>query len=199
MRCRTPFHNASPLDEAGVCPLCRLGANRFDAAYCFGAYDGTLRKLIHLFKYRGVRTLDKPFGRLLAQAFPRDVTFDAIVPVPMHWWKRFRRGFNQSVLLARQLSARTGIPVEPLLRRRKLAQAQAGLTRARRRANVTGAFSVSHPDRIRGRRFLILDDVLTTGATANACAGILKRAGASHVSILTLARADRRVMTMGGF
>lgn len=197
-RCRTPFSNARPLDDDGVCTLCRLGANRFDAAYCFGAYEGTLRQLIHLFKYRGIRPLAKPLGRLLSAAMPRDVRFDAIIPVPLHWWKRHLRGFNQSLLLSRELGARTGIPVRPLLRRRKFTRPQAGLPHPQRRANVAGAFVVPQPDLVRGARLLLLDDVLTTGTTLNACAAVLKRAGAAHVSVLTLARADRRVFSFGG-
>ena len=102
--CRTPFQNSFPLDAEGRCALCRNGLRGFDAAYCFGAYEGVLRELIHLYKYGKVRTLAGPLSALLAQALPRDEAFDAMVPVPLYWRRRWQRGFNQSELLARGLS-----------------------------------------------------------------------------------------------
>jgi ComF family protein len=191
-RCRAPFRNSFPLDSDGVCALCRLGLTGFDSAFAYGYYEGSLRKLIHVFKYERVYTLAKPLGALLASAFPRHLAFDSIVPVPMHWLRRWQRGFNQSELLAKELSRHTGLPVSNLLRRRRSNRVQAGLTAAERRRNVTAAFQADHIDRIRNRRLLIVDDVFTTGATAGACAAVLKRAGASQVTIATLARADRR-------
>jgi ComF family protein len=119
---------------------------------------------------------------------------DALVPVPIHWRRRWRRGFNQTDELALVLREHTGLPIEPLLRRHTNSS-QAGLTHQRRRANVRQAFSVAAPHRAAGRRLLLIDDVFTTGATANACARTLKQAGAAHVSILALARADRRQLT----
>ena len=110
--CRTPFVNAFPLDEQGRCALCRLGLSGFDAAYSYGTYEAELRELIHLFKYGRVRTLARPLGKLLAMALPREERFDAIVPVPLHWWKRWKRGFNQSELLCREISRRTNIPLK---------------------------------------------------------------------------------------
>jgi len=191
--CRTPFQNAFPLDEQGRCALCRAGLRAFDFAYSFGAYEGTLRDLIHLYKYSRMRPLARPLTDLLASALPRDQRFDAIVPVPLHWRRRWERGFNQSDLLARMLARRCGIPLLRALARRRSTRAQAGLVGARRRQNVAGAFAVKRPDRIRGLRVLLIDDVMTTGATANACASVLKRAGVVSVSLLTLARVDRRV------
>lgn len=190
--CRTAFANAFPLDETGRCGLCRLGVNRFDAVYSFGAYDGTLRKLIHLFKYGRIRTLAAPLGRLLALTLAAGETFDAVVPMPLHWWRRWRRGFNQSELLAREVARRCGLEVTPAVRRVRATATQAGLSNSRRRKNVAGAFEVRRPDAVRGLRVALVDDVLTTGATANACAAALKRAGARRVTVLTLARVDRR-------
>jgi ComF family protein len=189
-RCRTGFTTPYPLDEEGVCLLCRTGGNRFDDAYTFGAYDGTLRQLIHLLKYGGVQSLAGPLGRHLSEALPREQVFDAIVPVPMHWIRRLERGFNHSELLSDDLSRRSGIPVEHALMRRRRTASQTQLTSAKRRRNLAGAMRVS--GEVTGKRFLVVDDVFTTGATANACAGALKRAGAAHVTILTLARTDRR-------
>jgi ComF family protein len=191
--CRTPFLNRSPLDESGRCAFCRLDLNGFDQVYTFGAYEGVLRKLIHLFKFEGVRTLQRPLGSLLAQALPRESTFDAIVPMPLHWRRRWHRGFNQSDLLAREIARKWHVPVRALVRRKKATAPQAGLTSAQRRKNVEGAFEVKNRTDVKGLRLLLIDDVLTTGATASACARALKRAGASQVTFLALARRDRRV------
>jgi ComF family protein len=188
--CRTPFQNAFPLDSEGRCPLCRSGARGFDAAYSFAAYDGVLRKLIHLYKYARIKTLARPLANLMARALPLDESFDAIVPVPLHWLRRWKRGFNQSELLARAIARRTGIPMARALRRARATRTQAGLSNHARRRNVTRAFRARPME---GRRVLLIDDVMTTGATAAACALALKRAGAARVVLLTVARADRRI------
>lgn len=198
MTCRTPFQNPFPLDESGRCRLCRSGARGFDMAYCYGSYEGTLRELIHLFKYGGIKTLARPLGDLLALALPRDQQFDIVVPMPLHWRRRWRRGFNQSSLLARLTARRCGIPMLHAVRRTRSTATQAGLTNARRRENVSGAFRVTKGPAVRGRRVLLIDDVMTTGATANACALALKRGGASSVTLLALARVDRRLVETHG-
>lgn len=190
-RCYTAFLNASPLNSDGLCRLCAAGITAFDAAWSCGHYEGPLRELIHLYKFGRMMPLARYFGRYLARALPRDQRFDAIVPVPLHWRRRFRRGFDQSVLLARELERRTGIPALQALRRTRYTRAQAGLSRRERSANVAQAFSAPAPEAVRGRRLLVVDDVFTTGVTANAAAAALKRAGAARVCILTLARADR--------
>ncbi len=187
-----PFTNAAPLDLDGRCPLCRLGVNGFDAAYTYGSYQGRLRDLIHLMKYQRIHTLARPLAELALQAFPRDERFDVIVPMPMHWWRRWRRGFNQATLLAKMIGRRTGIPVIAAVRRKKASPPQAGLSSAQRRKNVAGVFSPADRTAVCGKRVLLVDDVLTTGSTASACARSLKRAGAAYVAVLTLARTDRR-------
>ncbi len=192
--CRTPFQNRYPLDGEGRCALCRNGLRGFDAAYTFGAYTGVLRELIHLYKYGRIRTLAQPLSRLLSLALPRDEAFDAIAPVPLHWLRRWHRGFNQSELLAREIAARTGLPVVRALRRTRATSPQAGLSRTRRRLNVASAFfPARHAGRLTGKRVLLVDDVMTTGSTAAACAFALKRAGVKRVALLTVARADRRL------
>jgi ComF family protein len=192
-QCKAPFLNSSPLDSEGRCRLCRAGLAGFQRAFAYGEYDGTLRKLIHLFKYGGIEPLAQPLGAMLSRALPRNIEFDAIVPMPLHWFRRWRRGFNQSELLARALSGRTGLPVIPnAMTRRKSTAPQAGLSGAQRRLNVSGAFAVRRRHLIEERRVLLVDDVLTTGATAGTCAAALRRAGAREVSVLTLARVDRR-------
>jgi len=148
--------------------------------------------LIHLYKYRKVRTLADPLGGLLLRALPRDEAFDLVVPVPLHWRKYWQRGFNQAGLLARRVASHTGIPVSPLLRRLRATASQAGLSNTSRRRNVAAAFACGRPGRAAGRKILLIDDVMTTGSTAAACASALKRAGAARVVLLTVSRADRR-------
>lgn len=190
--CKTAFLNASPLDEAGRCGLCRRGLTGFDASYSFGEYDGTLRKLIHLFKYSHMQPLAGPLGKMILSVLPRETRFDMVVPMPLHWARQWKRGFNQSELLARVVSRRTGIPLIRAVRRRRATPPQAGLSNAQRRTNVAGAFRIRKRSPMRGRHVLLVDDVMTTGATLSACASALKRAGAGRVTVLTLARVDRR-------
>lgn len=191
--CRTPFLSSFPLDADGLCGLCRRGLNAFDAAYSFGSYEDELRQLIHLFKYARIQTLAGPLGRMLASAVPQDQEFDLIIPVPLHWWKQWRRGFNQSLLLAREVSRATGTKICRAVRRVHSTQAQAGLTGHKRRENMRGAFRVLSRRQVANKRILLIDDVMTTGATAGSCARVLKRAGAARVTLLTLARVDRRL------
>jgi ComF family protein len=182
------------LDSDGRCALCRSGHRGFDAAYCFGAYEGVLRQLIHLFKYGKVKPLADPLGDLLAAALPRDERFDAITAVPLHWRRRWQRGFNQSDLLARALSRHCGLPTISVLRRVRATATQAGLSNSGRRRNVTAAFGGRRDaaQMLAGKRILLIDDVMTTGSTAASCALALKRAGAERVALLTVARVDRR-------
>jgi ComF family protein len=192
VQCKTPFQNGFPLDEEGRCGLCRSGARGFDAAYCFGSYEGALRDLIHLLKYDG---LAKPLGEFLALALPLDEPFDAVVAMPLHWRRRFDRGFNQSALLAKEIARRRKIPVLNAVRRVRATKSQIGLTNSKRRLNVRGAFRAGRGKPLEGLRILLIDDVMTTGATASACGSALKRAGAKSVTVLTLARVDRRFDT----
>ncbi len=194
--CNTPFLNAYPLDEHGVCAACRSGLLEFDHAASFGLYEGPLRRLIHLFKYEGMKPLAHPLAAYLQQLVPDGQEYDAIVPVPLHWRKRMQRGFNQSEILARRLakilSKNGGVPVIRALRRKRSTAVQAGLASAGRRRDVAGAFEAVNRSRFAGANLLLIDDVMTTGATASACAGALKRGGAKSVSLLTLARVGRR-------
>lgn len=166
----------------------------FDAAYSFGAYEGTLRQLIHIYKYGRVRTLSQPLARLLDRALPRDERFDVITAVPLHWRRRWQRGFNQAELLAREIGRKSGVPFARTLRRVRATRAQAGLSNTARRRNVSTAFECRRNSRARlaGKRVLLIDDVMTTGSTAAACARALKDAGAVRVALLTVARVDRR-------
>lgn len=170
----------------------RRGGFAFEQARSFGSYDGTLRALVQRFKYDGFRPLAKPLGRFLLYAAERlsEQSFDLAVPVPLHRNRRRQRGFNQAELLVAEVARLRKIPlgVKNCVRVRDTSP-QTGLRAAERRRNVAGAFDVPQPERVRGRRVLLIDDVLTTGATASACAEAIRKAGAKGVWVATLARA----------
>jgi ComF family protein len=114
---------------------------------------------------------------------------ELILPVPLHHLRLRQRGFNQAALLARRLGSNLGIPVDySSLKRSRWTEPQTGLSRRKRAANVKGAFALIRPEKVRGRRTILLDDVLTTGETVNQCARVLKSGGASQVVVLTVAR-----------
>ena len=184
--------DAYPLDEQDLCTVCRQGMVNFDSAYSYGSYAGTLRKLIHLFKYGKVESLALPLSQFLGRAIPLDQEFDMVIGMPMHWRKQWQRGFNQAQLLAQPIAKRYGLKVSSNLTRPRYTQSQAGLSEAERRENLKGSFAVRKPHRLRGKRVLLIDDVFTTGATLRAASAVLKAAGAAHVTAVTLARVDRR-------
>jgi ComF family protein len=190
--CRTPFLSSYPLDHNGQCAVCRENAVNFDFAYCFGSYEGPLRKLIQLFKYGKVESLAGPLSAFLLRAIPRDQNFDAVIAMPMHWRRRWGRGFNQAELLAQPVARRYGLKLASNLRRRRYTAAQASLTEARRQENLKGSFAVARPQEIAGKRVLLIDDVFTTGASLRTATAALKSAGVARVSALTLARVDGR-------
>jgi ComF family protein len=140
-------------------------------------------------KYRRHRAVASTFGRLLAAHYP--FTDDALlVPVPLHTSRLRTRGFNQALLLARALGRSRGLPVASrALARIRATTAQPGLSAADRRRNLRGAFVVRQPDAVRDRAVVLVDDVLTTGATADACARALRAAGAATVDVFTVGRA----------
>jgi len=193
--CGRPFPDASGDDHE--CGVCLERPPQFIAARAWACYpredDHPLREVVQKFKYARKVSLGRPLGRLMArgcQEFLREIDADVIVPVPLYP-KRLRwRGFNQSVLLAREVSRAYGIPMDPfLLQRRRETAAQTRLAEEERRRNVRGAFKLD-PDRpIRGKRVLIVDDVYTSGATVNECSRTLKQGGAKEIYVLTLARA----------
>lgn len=192
-RCGLPFEAAAPLHGVDECGLCRLRVWDFDRVRAFGAYEGPLRRLIHLLKYDKMSPLARPLAERMAARLPEVGTADILVPVPLYRWRRWRRGFNQAEVLAKELARLSGTPwSRKILRRTRPTRPQVGLSHRERRLNLAGAFAVSSPGVLNGRRVLLVDDVMTTGATLDACARALKSAGAAWVAGLTAARAKRR-------
>ncbi len=158
----------------------------YDRARAVAHYDGQMRSLIHDFKFRDTQDARRLFGRWLTTS-GRDLLTDAnlIVPVPLYRLRLLSRRFNQSVMLAREVGRLTGIAADPftLVRTRRTRQ-QVGLTMNQRQQNVRGAFSVVGKRRqsIAGRKIVLIDDVVTTGAAVEACSKALKDAGAARVT-----------------
>jgi ComF family protein len=174
------------------CANCREMELHFSTARAAVAARGLVLEVIHRYKYQGALWFE-PFlaGLLCDRAGPalRAERWDWIVPVPLHPVREAEREFNQAVQLGRRLSAATGIPLYPnLLRRVAPTHTQTRLSRAERAANVRRAFLLADQVLLEGRRLVLVDDVLTTGATTSACAGVLRKAGASEVCVWTVAR-----------
>jgi len=178
------------------CPRCRRVPTLVDVARAAGHYEGSLRAILHAFKYEGRRQLARPLSMLLLAAGARVLQgADCVVPVPLHPWRRAGRGFNQAEELARHL----GIPLRRVLWRVRATAPQTALDARARRRNVHDAFRPSpfltsrHRRRwLEGRTVVLVDDVRTTGATLEACAARLKAMGVREVRALTVARADLR-------
>jgi len=191
--CGYPFEFETP--PGTLCAACRRRLPDFARARAVFAYDDVSRGLILSFKHADRIHGAPAFGRWLARAGAA-LTPDAdlIVPVPLHRWRLFARRYNQSALLAHALGRAVDRPVAvDLLVRRRRTPPQGRLSRSARIRNMRGAFAVRPRwrARLRGARILLVDDVLTTGATAEACARALVRAGANAVDVLTLARVVR--------
>jgi ComF family protein len=175
----------SRTDAGPHCVRCRRLSPAFALARSAGRYEGALRDLLHAFKYQGRRALAVPLGARLREAGAEVLGgADAVVPVPLHPWRRLRRGFNQADDLAREL----GLPVWRGLRRTHHGPPQASLPAARRHANVRAAFR-ARVTQAPYRVVVLVDDVLTTGATLDACSRALLEVGVRTVRALTVARA----------
>jgi ComF family protein len=172
------------------CPRCRRRPSHVAQGRTVGAYEGSLRAIVHALKYDGRRSIAAPLGRLM-RAHGADVLAgaDAAVPVPLHRARQRARGFNQAADLARHL----GVPVVKGLRRVRRTASQTDLPAGRRHSNVRGAFAPARGADVRGAVVVLVDDVSTTGATLDACARALLEAGAAEVRALTAARAVSRL------
>lgn len=181
-----------PLDEpAPTCTNCESETLNFDRARILSPFDETIQSLIHQLKYRGKRSIGHRLGAMLGELIMSDGDsdgVDVIVPVPLHPSREKERGYNQSALVARAIGDRLGVEVNTaLLVRTRRTRTQTKLSAEKRVKNVAGAFAVKYPEPVRGKAILLVDDVLTTGATVNACAQALSEAGAKRVWLAALA------------
>ncbi len=181
-----------------TCPKCAQLKNihkrfHFERALSAYKYENPLKNIIHLFKYSGYSGLGKYLGTMLFNFIenyhiPTHI-FDLLIPMPLSSRKLREREFNQSLVLANELSRLINIPVlNDTLVRNKDTKSQASLTTSERLKNVENAFSLSHPEKVAKKSILLIDDVITTASTANAASLSLKEAGCGQLFVLTLAR-----------
>ena len=165
----------------------------FEVHRSSGLYEGALKEAIHTFKYGGVFPLVRFLGDLLQptlQTLSQDYFVDVMIPVPLHIRRLRERGFNQALLLVKELNRRIGIPYEErALKKIKDTPVQIALKKRERRKNLTGVFQVKDTGTIKGKSVVLVDDVYTTGTTVNECSRALLKAGAERVAVLTVARA----------
>lgn len=174
----------------GVCAACQQARPRYQALRSWGVFSGSLQKALHRLKYRGDIALGEALARpLVLLAHEQEWEVDLVTPVPVSLARRAQRGYNQAALLARPIALGCGWAYRSqALKKVRDTHTQVGLTRTQRWENVSGAFSAA-PELVEGRKVLVVDDVTTSGATLDACAGALLEAGASAVFGITLARA----------
>lgn len=178
-----------------LCPSCRSHPPRFDEGWAMIRYKGPARELLKRFKFHNKTSLQRTFTTLLHAFIERyALEFPAaamVIPVPLHPVRLRERGYNQSGLLAACVARELGLPVrDDILIRGHHAPRQSGLPAKERWTNIQGAFKMKNPADIVGREIILVDDILTTGATASEAAKTLKDAGASRVTVITLAIAS---------
>jgi ComF family protein len=179
------------------CPWCREHDLRFDRTFTLGRYEQTLREAVLRLKRPGHEALAAGLVDLLWQRHGRALEaepIDCVAPIPMHWRRRLLRGRNDAELIATLVARRLRKPCRVrLLSRLRYTRPQAGLSPPQRRENVQAAFRVRRPQRVAGRCVLLVDDILTSGATCSESARMLKRAGARRVVVAVLGRAQGEV------
>ncbi len=179
--------------SGGLCGACIERTPHFNRARAAMRYDEASRQLVLALKHGDRLHLAPPLAQWMRRAGAELLAEgDLMVPVPLHWTRLFARRYNQAAVLALAIEKLGGPPVatECLIRRRRT-PSQGRQSAAARRRNVAGAFALRRPDEVRGKRIILIDDVLTTGATVEECARVLKRAGAARVDVLALARTVR--------
>lgn len=179
--------------ESGCCTQCRRTPPPFDWARGWGWFEGDLRRLVHAFKFGGSRRLAHPLSGLLAEVLQRaaEPPPEWVVAVPCHPQRRRRRGFDQARLLADSLARRLGVPLFRGVRRTRPTRPQPGLGRTERRRNLRDAFGLRGAKRLRERRVLVVDDVMTSGATVEELSALLREAGCRSIGVAVVARARR--------
>jgi len=172
-----------------VCPDCRKYKPHFDKVRAGALYEGAIKEIVHNFKYKGEFYLARYLASLMMVASPAEfLQVDCFVPVPLDRSRQIERGYNQAMLLAQEMRRRTGVPVKNVLVKARRTEPQTALSGEVRRKNLKGAFKVK--GRIEGIKSVVLvDDVITTGATLSECARTLKQAGVEKVFALVAARA----------
>ena len=186
--CGLPLE-ATDADECGACVARPPRIRRTRSAV---AYDELSRNIAIRLKYGRKVALARTMARYMAPLVRSEDGDAILVPVPLHWSRLWQRGFNQSALVAAELARRTGLRSEPrLLKRTKRTPALKGMSLSQRKRTVSGAFAVSREADLDGRTVVLVDDVLTTGSTADACAKALERAGARRVELVSWARVVR--------
>ncbi|MBI5097926.1 MAG: ComF family protein [Nitrospirae bacterium] len=173
-------------DVSTTCGECLEDEPAFSYARSFGLYEGVLKKAISLLKFYGIKRLSKPLSDIILRIdMPR---VDAVIPVPLHEKRLRQREFNQSALLAKYLAESLGIAVllNCLIKIRDTAP-QVGLSSKDRRKNIKKAFEIRRTEMIEGKNIILIDDVVTTGATVRECSNVLKKAGVENIYVITLA------------
>lgn len=186
-----PKCGAELLTEHSICRECEGNPRNWEYAVSAFRFEGQLRHCLHRFKYNGDVALAPYLGESAWSAWKRrypDVSVDCICPVPLHWFRRFTRGYNQSELVGQEIARAADLPIKLLLRRRRWTAPQAGLSRTKRRGNLSNAFEVRGDQDVADLTVLLIDDVMTTGSTLHECTRYLYKAGVAHVHILTVAR-----------
>jgi ComF family protein len=189
--CGLPFPH--PMGEEAVCADCARQKPSWDRARAVMRYDKHSRHLVLALKHGDRTHVARALGRWMGRAGAELLEgADMIMPVPLHWTRLFTRRYNQAGLLAHAVRAAGGPPVmaDWLVRRRRT-PSQGRLGPAARARNVRGAFAVRRGCNVKGKRIVLVDDVLTTGATVEECARVLRRGGAAFIGVLTLSRAVR--------
>ncbi len=183
--CPQCYQKITPLDPVIIQNLLNeIRPRYFDELYVCFAFDQTFQFLIHLLKYQQYTYIAQLFGRSLAKRLP--LNFDCVTAVPLNPVRQKERGYNQSLLIAHELSEITRIPLyEHLLVRTRNTPSQTKLSREERKQNVREAFGLNQ--KVEGLRILLIDDVITTGSTLNECARILRDGGAAHITIAAMA------------
>jgi ComF family protein len=173
------------------CVTCRSVPLRFDSARAVGKYSTPLKELIHSLKYSRERAAALPLAEILLEALnnsPAAEFAEVVVPVPLHRSRLRKRTFNQSALIGKLLAGKLQLPFSQALARARPTQSQTELSHNARRKNVKDAFAIRRPGAVKGRQILLVDDVITSGATASECAKVLKAADASRVYAAAIAR-----------
>jgi len=185
--CALPFAPSSAVSPH-LCGRCIQNRPSYAVTYAAALYQGELRSAIRRFKFQQYPNLDRPLAELLMKCLPLPLEVDLLVPVPLHPVRLRERTYNQALLLARELGRLCRLPVvHDVLKKSRSTDPQQSLSAARRRDNLRGAFTLNRE--VRGKKILLVDDVMTTGVTVDLCSQVLLAGGAERVDVAVVARA----------